>query len=91
LIVLIVWRDAFSDEGWLDIGDARNEKLRICQSIGFLFQEDDDKIALIQTEVTNKKAIGGLLEIPRESIISQVTISDTSYLPENTDTKIDWL
>lgn len=70
--VMVFWRDACFEEGWLDPEDIDYEvdTYQHVLSIGFFLREDDVNIHLCMSK-TADGIISDLLTIPKEMVISK--------------------
>jgi len=65
---MVVWQDAESTDSWSDITEFQLSELPNIYSVGFLLQEDKDKILLVMNlDPKNEKASMSTL-IPRKWI-----------------------
>ncbi len=69
-IVEVTWLDARAEEAWIDIDEAKEQRLYTCVSIGYLLHEDEDKLIIIQSQALNQNTIAGLSVIPKSGIQS---------------------
>jgi hypothetical protein len=78
--VEIVWIDIVSADGWKDqnkldkfITNSRHN--RVCQ-IGYLYEEDEDQVVLLDSYFIEKDTYGGIHVIPRGCIVSITELID---------------
>jgi hypothetical protein len=71
-IVLIKWKDIKSDDGWHQAEDLDrfiHEDNTVSQ-VGFLYEQDEEQIILLDSYFLDKELFGGVHKIPRGCIIS---------------------
>ena len=67
-MVRLTWRDARDTEtGWLDIKDVINAPLAVCQEVGWMIHNNDEKIIIMRSYSKDKDDIsgGGAIAIPK--------------------------
>jgi hypothetical protein len=72
-IVIVKWRDITSQDGWHSANKLDNfiiEDDNLVVQIGFLYEEDEDKIVLLDSYFEKKDLYGGVHKIPRGCIVS---------------------
>lgn len=71
--VLVTWKDITSDDGWHDadsIDKFVSDEENIALQIGFLYEEDENQIVLLDSYFLNKDLFGTIHKIPRGCVIS---------------------
>jgi hypothetical protein len=76
MIVQVLWLDSYAAHGW----ENRTERLKgnmakagVCQSVGFLVEESDDRIVLAESVSANDN-VGCTTAITRSSIVAMTTL-----------------
>ena len=67
-MVRITWFDAKDmEKGWLHIKDIVSAPLAVCQEVGYMLVNNDDKIVIMRSWCTDKEDNhgGGAIAIPR--------------------------
>ena len=67
-MVRLTWRDARDTEtGWLDIKDVINAPLAVCQEVGWMVVNTEEKIVMMRSWCTDKDDNhgGGAIAIPK--------------------------
>ena len=67
--VLITWKDAIGDDGWVDIEELKKEVPHEHHSIGFVAHETDECITIAMSYDEHEKNMGAWLCIPRAYIV----------------------
>ena len=68
-LVYMKWLDAMSDDNtWQDLEDLKKQELRPVEVVGWLLQEDKDKVILISSYDNDAKTGGGGVVVPRVNI-----------------------
>lgn len=79
-IELILWRDAESEDNvWVPSDEAlesAQEPLPIIESVGFVFFENDDHIALIHSLDESNLCMSPAIKIPKGVIISRTILKE---------------
>ena len=68
-MVLVEWNDIAVVHGWVCIAEAREDEFACCQSVGFLIEDNDDKI-ILALSVSDYGNVFERQVIPREAIKS---------------------
>ncbi len=71
-IVQVTWVDIVSDDGWhsqnkLDNYIHNNNKTVV--QVGYLYEEDEEQIVLLNSYFTDKTTFGDITKIPRGCIV----------------------
>ena len=80
-MVRITWRDARDTEtGWLDIKDVINAPLAVCQEVGWMIHNNDEKIIIMRSYSKDKDDIsgGGAIAIPK-GWVTKIEYLEVSY------------
>ena len=80
-MVRITWRDARDTEtGWLDIKDVINAPLAVCQEVGWMVHNNDEKIIIMRSYSKDKDDIsgGGAIAIPK-GWVTKIEYLEVSY------------
>jgi len=80
-MVRLTWRDARDTEtGWLDIKDVINAPLAVCQEVGWMIHNNDEKIIIMRSYSKDKDDIsgGGAIAIPK-GWITKIEYLEVSY------------
>jgi len=67
-MVRLTWRDARDTEtGWLDIKDVINAPLAVCQEVGWMIHNNEEKVIIMRSYSKDKDDIsgGGAIAIPK--------------------------
>lgn len=71
--VEVIWRDITSDDGWHTPDEAdkfiSDDEGVVCH-IGYLYEEDENQLVLIDSYFKNKDLFGGIHKIPKGCIVS---------------------
>jgi len=70
-MVRVTWLDARDTEtGWLDIKEVISAPLAVCQEVGWMVVNNDDKIVIMRSYSKDKEDItgGGAIAIPQRWI-----------------------
>jgi hypothetical protein len=70
-IVEITWRDITSDDGWHGV-DRLDELIHdddTVRQVGYLYEEDEEQVILLDSYFQHKELFGGIHKIPRGCII----------------------
>ena len=59
IIVIIYWKDHTADASWVDLTEARKQKPVICQTIGWLIDEDKESYRVADS-ITSDNGFGGI-------------------------------
>lgn len=77
-IAVVEWTDIQSHNGWMDESETKKRFAEgcglKCRSVGYLYRNDDQRVALIQNTAENGM-FGDVLEIPRATVTSVQTIA----------------
>ena len=68
-MVRITWEDARDTEtGWIDIKDVLNAPLALCQDVGWMVINNDEKVIIMRSYSKDKDDIsgGGAVAIPKK-------------------------
>jgi hypothetical protein len=71
--VIVVWKDIRSEDGWRsadEMDDFIAGNNTIVNQIGFLYEQDEEQIILLDSYFLDKELFGGVHKIPRGCIIS---------------------
>ena len=71
-MVRITWEDARDTEtGWIDIKDILKAPLAICQDVGWMVVNNDEKVIIMRSYSKDKDDIsgGGVVAIPKKWVI----------------------
>jgi hypothetical protein len=70
-IVRVTWKDITSDDGWhgADELDVLIHESNTVEQVGFLYEEDEEQIILLDSYFTNRDRFGCLHRIPKGCII----------------------
>jgi len=71
-LAFVTWEDAYSHDDWVPIADARSHTPCIVQSVGWLVDESDRHITIIQS-ITSDEA-GSRITIPKVYIKNLETL-----------------
>lgn len=72
----IVWRDSSCMEGWNDRRDVlREAKVKDITSVGYVLQDTDDAVTLVQSCEDDGDVLSEALTIPQFAIVESRTIS----------------
>jgi hypothetical protein len=80
-MVRLTWRDARDTEtGWLDIKDVINAPLAVCQEVGWMIHNNEEKIIIMRSYSKDKEEIsgGGAIAIPKSWVI-KIEYLEVSY------------
>jgi hypothetical protein len=68
-ILLIDWVDSVNNSGWLTTDECKADLL-VCQTAGFLVDEDKDSICIALNRTTRKgyRPFGELISIPKVAV-----------------------
>lgn len=80
-MVRLTWRDARDTEtGWLDIKDVINAPLAVCQEVGWMVHNNDEKIIIMRSYSKDKDDIsgGGAIAIPK-GWVTKIEYLEVSY------------
>ena len=72
--VEIIWKDACGEYGYEDIEDARKKPLATLRSVGYILNQDEEQVIIVQTTSLTCEHVSGRQNIPRVNIISLTTI-----------------
>lgn len=71
--VIIKWKDITTRNGWNDQDElddfVMDEKENICYQCGFLYEEDDNQIVLLNSYFENKDLLGDATKIPKAVVL----------------------
>lgn len=81
--VEVVWIDITSHNGWhtqnqIDRLIANNQEGMVYQ-IGYLYEEDDDQVVLLDSYFVDKNTLGGIHKIPRGCIKSITYLTSAKH------------
>lgn len=83
-LVEIIWKDIVSDNGWHTPNKidsfVTNTDQTLVKQVGYLYEEDENQIVLLDSYFKNKELFGGIHIIPKGCI--QETIELKSKLTE---------
>jgi hypothetical protein len=70
--VLVIWKDIVSDDGWhtADQLDDFAESDNTVRQLGYLYEEDENQVILMDSYFEKKDLYGGVHKIPRGCIVS---------------------
>ena len=80
-MVRITWEDARDTEtGWIDIKDVLNAPLALCQDVGWMVVNNDEKVIIMRSYSKDKDDIsgGGAVAIPK-TWIKKIEYLDVIY------------
>ncbi len=80
-MVRLTWRDARDTEtGWLDIKDVINAPLAVCQEVGWMIHNNEEKVIIMRSYSKDKDDIsgGGAIAIPK-GWVSKIEYLEVSY------------
>jgi hypothetical protein len=76
--VLVRWVDITTQSGWITQDEAddfvSNNEGDIVQQVGFLYEQDDNQIVLLNSFFTEKDLLGDLTKIPKGAIIQIIKL-----------------
>jgi hypothetical protein len=82
--VLITWRDITTLNGWVsqdEVDDfVTDAKENIVNQVGFLYEEDENQIVILNSIFENKDIIGDVTKIPKDCIISVIRLTDLNQV-----------
>ena len=64
-LFIVCWKDHTANANWID--DIKKEKFTVCWSVGWLKDEDENVIKLVDT-YTDEKQVGGVMVILKSCI-----------------------
>jgi len=67
-IAVVFWEDAYSNDEWISLEEAKSHKACKQRSVGWLVDESDDHVTIIQTESKDDNLAGARLTIPKPYI-----------------------
>lgn len=70
-VTFVTWQDAVSEDAWEDITEAKKSKPHTIFSVGFLIDEDDDRILLGLNWDAEREAVSQTIAIPIAWILDQ--------------------
>lgn len=70
-VVFVHWQDAVSEDAWEDIEEAKKSKPHTIFTVGFLVDEDDDRILLALNWDPLGEAVSQTISIPIAWIMDQ--------------------
>tara|TARA_R110002020_G_scaffold29601_3_gene93518 strand:+ start:941 stop:1201 length:261 start_codon:yes stop_codon:yes gene_type:complete len=71
-LFIICWKDHTANASWID--DIKKEKHTVCWSVGWLKDEDDDVIKLVDT-YTEDKQVGGVMVILKSCLVEMYELN----------------
>ena len=84
-MVRVTWGDARDTEtGWLDIKEVLNAPLAMCQEVGWMVTNNDEKIVIMRSYSKDKDDItgGGAIAIPK-GWIKKIEFLEVNYAITN--------
>tara|TARA_R100001443_G_C3337590_1_gene173766 strand:- start:929 stop:1210 length:282 start_codon:yes stop_codon:yes gene_type:complete len=84
-MVRVTWVDARDTEtGWLDIKDVLSAHLAICQEVGWMVTNNDERIVIMRSYSKDKDEVsgGGAIAIPK-GWIKKIEYLEVSYARSN--------
>lgn len=76
--VIVKWMDISTKSGWHEQEEIDNfvmdETENIVYQAGFLYEEDDRQVCLLNSYFTNKDLLGDITKIPKGAIIEIVNM-----------------
>ena len=83
-MVRVTWVDARDTEsGWLDMKEVINATLAVCQEVGWMVTNNDERIVIMRSYSKDKDDItgGGAIAIPKDWLkkIEYLTVSYSEY------------
>lgn len=75
--VEVKWRDIRSDDGWHDANDMDDfvsENNSVVTQLGYLVEDDEEQIVLLDSYFLDKQLFGGIHKIPKGCVISMTEI-----------------
>lgn len=76
--VLVRWVDITTQSGWITQDEAddfvSNNDSDIVQQVGFLYEQDDNQIVLLNSFFTEKDLLGDLTKIPKGAVIQIIKL-----------------
>lgn len=80
--VYVVWRDISVKTGWCEQDDidsfVSDDTENIVYQCGFLYEEDENQICVLNSFFENKDLLGDLCKIPKGCVIKIVKLSSPS-------------
>lgn len=71
--VIVIWRDITTKNGWNEQEEIdayiMDEKENIVYQVGFLYEEDDQQICLLNSYFYGQDLLGDLTKIPKGCVI----------------------
>ncbi len=67
IIVIIHWKDHTADSSWFDLPGVKKQNHVLCQTIGWLIDEDPDQIKVVDS-LTSDGGFGGVNVILKSCI-----------------------
>lgn len=71
--VEIVWKDITAKSGWINQEEAdefvMDEKENIVNQIGYLYEEDENQVILLNSYFSYMDLLGDLIKIPRGNVL----------------------
>ena len=75
-MVRITWQDARDTEtGWLDVKEILSAPLAVCQEVGYMVVNNDDKIVIMRSWCTDKDCLLYTSPSPRDGLLSRMPSS----------------
>lgn len=77
--VEVTWKDIKSDDGWHEAEDLDQfiHEDNTVKQVGFLYEDDDEQIILLDSYFLDKELFGGIHKIPKGCIIE---IKELAYI-----------
>jgi hypothetical protein len=76
--VLVRWVDITTQSGWITQDEAddfvSNNEGDIVQQVGFLYEQDDNQIVLLNSFFSEKDLLGDLTKIPKGAILQIIKL-----------------
>lgn len=82
--VLLVWKDIVYSEGWNSQKKfdkfTTNTGHNVVRQLGFLVEDDEDQVVIVDSYFTDESAYGTIHKIPKGCIISITPLTEGSSL-----------
>lgn len=75
--VEIIWKDITSDDGWHsqdELDKFINDDIDTVTQVGYLLEEDENQVVLIDSHFLGKDLFGGIHKIPKGCIIEMTEL-----------------